>query len=109
MHKLHLFVMLVGGFIVANTACQKVDSIESEEALKALKAGAYTDSTGHDTLRLPCDSFPHDSFPHDTFPHDTFPWPPHDTLPHDTFPWPPQDTLPHDTFPWPDSLHRRRS
>ena len=108
MHKLHVFVMLVGAFIVGNTACQKEDSIKAEEKLKALKAAAFGDSTGHDTLP-PCDTFPHDTFPHDTFPHDTFPWPPHDTLPHDTFPWPPHDTLPHDTFPWPDSLRRRHS
>lgn len=98
MHKLHVFVMLVGAFIVGNTACRKEDSVKADEKLNALESGLY-DSTGHDTLKPPCDTFPHD-----TFPHDTFPWPPHDTLPHDTFPWPP-----HDTFPWPDTLRRRHS
>ncbi len=104
--------MLTGAFIVGNTACQKEESIKAVEKLKGLKAAAFSDSTGYDTLWPPYDSFPHDSFPHDTFPHDTFPWPPHDTIhwpPHDTFPWPPHDTLPHDTFPWPDSLRRRHS
>jgi hypothetical protein len=102
MHKLHVFVILVGAFIVANTACRKENAIQQDAAVKA-----FLDSTGNDTLKPPCDTFPHDTFPHDTFPHDTFPWPPRDTFPHDTLPWPPRDSFPHDTFPWPDTVRRR--
>lgn len=108
MNRLHVFVTLVAAFIVANTACQKENVIQQEEALKK-KMLSMQDSTGTDTLKPPCDSFPHDSFPHDTFPHDTFPhdsfpWPPHDTTT-----YPPHDTIPHDSFPWPDTIRYRRS
>jgi len=89
MHKLHVLLMLTGGFIIAATACSKENTLE-KAGLEAFSALA--DSTGHDTIRPPHDTLPHDTFPYP--PHDTFPYPPHDTLPHDTFPYPPHDTLP---------------
>ncbi|GAA0563018.1 hypothetical protein [Chitinophaga japonensis] len=93
MHKLHVLLMLTGGFIIAATACRKENTLQQagQEAF-----GALYDSTGHDTIRPPHDTLPPDSCPHDTVPHDTIPYPPHDTVPH-----PPHDTLPHDTVPYP--------